>query len=134
MKALTICQPYATLICLPESDPRHKRVENRKWPCSYRGELLIHAGKSRDYLAGDNYGFDVEDMPFGAIVAIAILVDCFHVVNRERRATQRPWLAMHSHVEGPYCFVLENVCPLKTPIACPGSLGLWHYSGEVVAD
>lgn len=50
MKALTICQPYAALICLPSTDWRHKRVENRKWFTSYRGPLLIHAGKSRDWL------------------------------------------------------------------------------------
>lgn len=27
-----------------------KRVENREWPTSYRGPLLIHAGKSREWL------------------------------------------------------------------------------------
>lgn len=31
MKALTIFQPYAHLICLPGDDDRSKRVENRTW-------------------------------------------------------------------------------------------------------
>lgn len=50
MKALTICQPYASLVMLPESDPRHKRVENRRWATKFRGRLAIHAGKSRNWL------------------------------------------------------------------------------------
>src|SRR3546814_21116370 len=45
MKALTICQPYAELILLGL-----KRVENRSKPTRHRGPLLIHAGKSRDWL------------------------------------------------------------------------------------
>jgi hypothetical protein len=47
-KALTICQPYAELIARGE-----KVIENRTWPTSYRGPLLIHAGKSREWLYGD---------------------------------------------------------------------------------
>lgn len=40
MKALTISQPYASLIARGE-----KFVENRRWPTPYRGPLAIHAGK-----------------------------------------------------------------------------------------
>jgi hypothetical protein len=48
VKALTICQPYAELIARGQ-----KRVENREWPTRYRGPLLIHAGKSREWLSGE---------------------------------------------------------------------------------
>ncbi|MFA7254088.1 MAG: hypothetical protein WC107_06075, partial [Patescibacteria group bacterium] len=53
MKALTVCQPYASLIVgWPGIDPDDvKRVENRTWPTSYHGPLLIHAGKSRLWLS-----------------------------------------------------------------------------------
>ena len=43
MKALTIKQPWATLIIQGD-----KRFEFRSWQTKYRGELLIHAGKGID--------------------------------------------------------------------------------------
>ena len=49
MKALTIKQPWASLIIYGDKD-----VENRSWPTSYRGPLLIHAGKGYD-VNGDQY-------------------------------------------------------------------------------
>lgn len=39
MKALTIIQPWATLIA-----SGHKMNETRSWKTNYRGEVLIHAG------------------------------------------------------------------------------------------
>lgn len=48
MKALTVCQPYASLIARGK-----KRVENRTWSTSYRGHLYIHAGKSRKWLSSE---------------------------------------------------------------------------------
>lgn len=43
MKVLTIKQPWASLII-----EGYKRFEFRSWKTNYRGELLIHAGKSID--------------------------------------------------------------------------------------
>jgi activating signal cointegrator 1 len=43
MKAITIWQPYATLIMLGL-----KRYETRHWSTSYRGPLIIHAAKKWD--------------------------------------------------------------------------------------
>lgn len=40
MKALSIKQPWASLIALGLKD-----VENRTWPTHYRGRILIHASK-----------------------------------------------------------------------------------------
>ena len=40
MKAITIIQPWATLIALGE-----KQFETRSWFTKHRGELAIHAGK-----------------------------------------------------------------------------------------
>lgn len=42
MKALTIQQPRASLIIVGV-----KRFEYRTWRTSYRGDLLIHAGKHK---------------------------------------------------------------------------------------
>lgn len=40
MKALTLTQPWATLVALGE-----KSIETRSWPTQYRGLLAIHAAK-----------------------------------------------------------------------------------------
>jgi hypothetical protein len=138
VKALTICQPYAHLICLPSIDDRHKRVENRKWFTGYRGPLAIHAGKSREWLdldeAGNDVAYDVAvtDLVFGAVVCVVDLIDCVHVdkVNEfGRHGTGLPkslsWMVEHQHTNGPFCFVLANVRVLREPLVCGGSQGLW---------
>ena len=43
LRTLSIRQPWAWLIV-----HGHKPVENRTWPTSHRGDLLIHAGKVFD--------------------------------------------------------------------------------------
>lgn len=51
MKALTVHQPWATLIAIGA-----KRLETRSWSTSYRGPLAIHAAKSRpDYMMLGDY-------------------------------------------------------------------------------
>lgn len=113
MKALTICQPYADLIANGE-----KWIENRTWPTSYRGPLAIHAGKSRDWLMDDD---DTTGMVFGAVVAVADLVDCRRLADLtdEQRA--------HEHAEGPWCFVLTNVRRLDHPVPVRGAQGFWEW-------
>ena len=44
MKALTLHQPWATLVAVGE-----KRIETRSWSTDYRGPLAIHAGKARPF-------------------------------------------------------------------------------------
>ncbi len=97
MKALTLTQPYATLIAIGA-----KRIETRSWATSYRGPLAIHAGKGlgpvggisglRDLCHDDDYFYPVlrdrltsiqgspirpiDALPLGAIIATCDLVDC----------------------------------------------------------
>jgi len=42
MKALSLWQPWATLVAMEE-----KRIETRCWKTDYRGELAIHATMKR---------------------------------------------------------------------------------------
>lgn len=142
MKALTICQPYSELICLPDDDPRAKRVENRTWATSYRGPLLIHAGKTKQWLNGNDYGLDTESLAFGALIGLAKLADCVRV-DLSRTGGDRikqsdlarwPWLATHRHVEGPYCFVLTECRRFAEPYPFRGSQGFFHVPDEVIAS
>jgi activating signal cointegrator 1 len=41
MKAITLTQPWATLVALGE-----KKIETRSWACYYPGPLAIHAAKA----------------------------------------------------------------------------------------
>src|SRR5688500_8008519 len=117
MKALTICQKYAHLVWLGE-----KPIENRNWPTRYRGPLLIHAGKSRDWLdEGDEQRYP--DMQFGAFIAVAQLVG---TPELDRPSDWRPeWrhLMTHEHANGPFCWILEDVKQIK-PVPCRGAQGL----------
>lgn len=126
MKALTICQPYAHLIATGE-----KLVENRVWQTSYRGKLAIHAGKSRDWLDGEEPD---PEMVFGAVVCIADLIDCLPIEGIERGVYDRkyPWLREHDHTNGPFCWVLANVRPIK-PVPCGGKQGLWNWKPPLLA-
>lgn len=144
MKAITICQPYAHLIVLPDDDDRAKRVENRRWSTSYRGDLLIHAGKSRKFLylsddetEDEEYEIPLADMAFGAIVGVCKLVDCFcddSDLERESAIRRRPWLRSHTHREGPFCFVLTECRKFATPIPYRGAQGFFDVPDAVVRD
>lgn len=115
MKALTICQPYAEMIALGE-----KVIENRTWPTIYRGPLLIHAGKSKNWLEADDKA-EYPEMVFGAIVARAELYDCVRVQDLLAAYKDDP------HANGPWCWLLRNVERLPQPIPHKGALGLWEF-------
>lgn len=141
MRALTIQQPFAELI-----RSGRKRVENRSWSTRYRGPLLIHAGKSRARIdEAERYGLDPQILTFGAIVAVATLVECFKLEHRVidgvktakdrvplRLQLEYPWLATHEHVEGEWCWLVADVRPLAAPVYCNGAQGLWTPSQAIV--
>jgi len=134
MKALTVCQPYAHLIALGE-----KRVENRTWPTGYRGWLAIHAGKSRKYL--DTEGEDERrwpDMAWGAIVAVCRLTASVYKYGELTDLIgERPelhWLTTHEHVEGPFCWILEDIQRLTDPLPCLGQRGLFELPASVAVS
>lgn len=88
MKAITILQPWASLIAIGA-----KRFETRSWPTSYRGPIAIHAGKSWPDAVKNNEisehihkalcwkgGFGkFSDIPRGSVIAIADLVECWAI-------------------------------------------------------
>lgn len=126
MKALTICQPYAHLFLLSEDDPRRKRVENRTWYTAYRGLMYLHAGKSREWLDVEDgidmaYNLPLKSMAFGAVVAIAKLVDCLHIdkIHRGEYRDKYPWLEEHQHTNGPWCWIYDRV----------NAIGPWPWRG-----
>lgn len=129
MKALTISQPFASLIADGE-----KWVENRSWLTSYRGPLAIHAGVGTQYLTKS----ELADYPTSCIVAVAVLASCItldalHELKSRRlpndlyRNTGRTIdeILKHKHCEGPVLWILKDVRKLEHPIPCKGRQGLW---------
>ena len=116
LRALSIRQPWAWLIV-----NGHKDIENRTWPTRFRGQVYIHAGRGvvpddfpeqREYLRWSGIVLP-SDMPRGAIVGEATIVDCVD-------ASDSPWFC------GPYGFVLSDPVAYSEPIPYRGRLGFFQ--------
>ena len=124
MKALTIKEPWATLII-----EGYKEYEFRSWKTNYRGKILIHAGMSieKDMLERfKNYNLKYSK---GKIIGEATLVDCIlvdEIFNDKLRKYDPVVYGKSNHVKA-YAWKLENIKKYKTPISVKGQLGLWNY-------
>ena len=127
MKALSIKQPWATLILHGFKD-----IENRSWMTRQRGPVLIHASKSMTYdewvsamvFAGPmlvgamkidaafNVLFGYKEQQRGGIVGIVDIIDCV-------TSSPSPWYM------GNVGFVLANARPLPF-VPYKGSLGFFE--------
>ncbi len=128
MKALSIKQPWAWLICAG-----HKDVENRNWNTNFRGRIYVHAGKSFDigefvpaamkYRKSPNFNgdfrsfmdlYDRKILSYGAIIGEVDITGCI-------RNSRSPWA-----VPGQYHFLLANGILYDKPIPCRGALGFFE--------
>lgn len=142
MKALTLWQPWASLIALGE-----KRIETRCWQTSYRGELAIHAAKKLPprwlgaSMHGNDFRNDLADvlncrrdhidsairaLPYGAIVAIARLAS-IEPTDRVREILCERELLFGNYEEGRYAWHLTLVKRFETPIPAKGNRLLWNW-------
>ena len=135
MKALTISQPFASLIVEGE-----KRFENRTWECHYRGNLAIHAGKGTQYLTRK----ELLACPTRKVVGGGNGADCVHGMEarealiREQSLGRFPWQTLEvflkdKHFEGPFAIVLDDIAKLDSPIEIPGAQGLWNVPQQFIA-
>lgn len=126
MKVITIKQPFASLIA-----EGYKEYEFRTWQTKYRGEILIHAGKSIDKNAMEKFKDYNLEYPLGRIIAKANLVDCIKINDKERKMLKAKKSLVYENVineidwDG-YGFKLENIQKID-PIKIDGKLGLWNY-------
>ncbi|MHA6530215.1 ASCH domain-containing protein [Paenibacillus sp. BAC0078] len=141
MKAITILQPWATLIATGE-----KKFETRSWPTKYRGELAIHAGKKVDLdacrepeisAALARHGYTAYNLPTGAVVATARLADCLKSVDtwtdgyelEGRRLIYSPEYEFGDFTPGRYAWELAGVKQLPEPVPAKGKLSFWNWEG-----
>ncbi|GLC88685.1 ASCH domain-containing protein [Lysinibacillus piscis] len=145
MKAITIKQPWATLIALGE-----KKFETRSWQTKYRGQIAIHAGKSVDKEACEDkeikqalakHGItSYKQLPSGAVLATANMIEC-HAITKDwcefgvaetdkgvKIEGDEYWFGYYE--EGRYAWELDNVQVLPEPVPAKGKLSLWEWDNE----
>lgn len=141
MKALTITQPWATLIAIGA-----KRFETRSWSTAYRGPLLIHAGKGLGPVGGmrglralcatepfrsvltDYELIDFSDpagLPRGIIVAEARLVNCQKVDGLPPVGSSFRERYFGDYTAGRFAWELDDVRLHYSSGPVRGALGLW---------
>ncbi|WP_370325271.1 ASCH domain-containing protein [Euzebya sp.] len=141
MKALTVRQPWASLIVLGVKD-----VENRSWsaPAGIIGQrIAIHAGKTHNGnefrsalitarwggLPGDDEPNNTmrwihawwanRDLPYGAVIGTAVVADC-----HQCDGGCSPWAVRGRD----WHWSLTDVTEAHDPVEMNGRLGLWEVS------
>ena len=125
MKVLTVKEPWASLII-----NGYKMYEFRSWKTSYRGKILIHAGKSIEKNNLDLFNDYNLDYSFGYIIGEVELEDCILVDGKmqdELASKDKLVYGRNNHV-GLYAWKLSNIVKYKNEdrIKVNGKLGLWN--------
>lgn len=144
MKALTLCQPYATLIALGE-----KTFETRGYDTRYRGPLAIHAGRTLSYIGGKRglrstcarepfrrvlteAGLaDPADLLLGVVIAVVDLVETFRSEGEPPPGAPETEVAFGDFSEGRYMWEMHNVRRLPEPLPACGHQRLWNPPASV---
>lgn len=145
MKALSLIQPYATLIMLGYD---YKWLETRSWKTAYRGRLAIAASVSKPTWAREvaendphikaalaEHGLTFDTLPRGCVVGVVDVVD-MHKITPEFVATLTPMEIAAgdytiSTTKPRWAWQLEGREPLAAPVPCKGALSLWEVPKEV---
>ncbi len=126
MKAITIKQPWATLIA-----KGYKEYEFRTWKTNYRGDVLIHAGKSIDKKAMERFKYLNLDYPIGCIIAKAKIADCVFVDEAFKQKMFSKDKNVYKNLlinddKKHYGFKVEDIEQIN-PIYVDGKLSFWEY-------
>lgn len=148
MKAITLFQPWASLVALGE-----KRYETRSWSTRYRGPVAIHSSLSKRFthktvLESEFYqalfchGLQPEICPRGHIIAVCRLTDCAilgSILTDPVMGDDAMRIMGGAAFErtfgdwttGRFCWKLEDVQLLAEPVKVRGHLGLWTLPEEI---
>lgn len=145
MKALTLWQPWASLVAMGE-----KKVETRCWSTTYRGDLAIHAAAQLPpgWLGRSRYGpifrqelatvlrvreisLDgrVESLPRGAVLCIVRLVS-IRPTDQVAETLDKRELIFSNYESGRYAWFFEMVKKFDDPIPVKGNRLLWNWNGK----
>jgi len=129
MKAITIKEPWATLIA-----EGYKEYEFRTWKTNYRGDILIHTGKSFDKNLIEKFTNRKLKYSPGYIIAKATITDCILVDETLKKRLLKKDPEVYSNLKRKrtknlYAFKLENVKRIDK-IPAKGKLSLWDYKKD----
>lgn len=104
MKAISLHQPWASLIAQGK-----KTIETRRWPTSFRGDLLICSTRKPPRIA----------LPCGMALCIVEVFDCVPMQRSHESQACCEWYA------GAWAWLLRNIRPIQ-PFAVRGSQGFYE--------
>jgi len=151
MKALTVKNPYAFLICTPSQDKYRtgiKDIENRTWRTHFRGRVFIHASakivdvefttsQTADLYLNNIWqpgvGFSTEMKVVSAIIGEVDIVDC--VVNHSSVWAEKDSKINNGDLEAKtiWNWVLANPVLYDKPILnVKGQLSFWEPKIDIV--
>lgn len=148
MKALTLTQPWATLVAIGA-----KQIETRSWTTTYRGPLAIHAAKGLAGMGGTTSAREQEEalgdlcatepfltelerhygqffrsgmLPRAAIVATCNLVDVVHTQTMTSLpfGVSKTERAFGDYAHGRFAWILHDIAAI-TPVEARGRQQLW---------
>jgi hypothetical protein len=139
MKALTLWQPYASLIA-----EGFKAIETRGWSTPYRGPLAIHAARHWSEglraRASEINGYLIDrgrrplaTMPLGRVVCVVDLVGVRQVKDHWDKfpESERVWGDLSP---GRFAWMLENPRRLLEPVSATGRQGLWTVGPNLLSE
>lgn len=144
MKALTLTQPWATLMAL-----QSKRIETRSWPTHYRGEIIIHSSKKfpqfeREMCFNPSFeeglhGLKPEELPLSQGLCVVRLIGCVKTTEMHKAEfimgckPSAKEIMFGNYTEGRYAWITEFVrrLPLNGWGPVKGALGLWEWDKEM---
>ena len=141
MKAISLWQPWATLVALGE-----KQIETRSWGTRYRGMLAIHAAKkwtteqfvlcqekpfnNKLITAGFNTVNLKNELPFGAIVAVCRLTTCVQITPTNSLAVNERELG--DYRPGRFMWRLVEIMQLLEPVPYRGAQGFFEVDDSLI--
>lgn len=145
MKAITLWQPWATLMAIGA-----KQIETRSWSTAYRGPLVIHAAKgfpnrdeeygARMFCASEPclsalraFGYaSFDDLPKGAAVAVCQLDGIAKTEDLIEQISEQE-AAFGNYEPRRFGWMTSNGWLLRPVIHCSGMQGLWEPSPGMAA-
>ncbi len=125
MRVITLKQPLATLVA-----EGLKKYEFRSWKYSYRGELLIHAGKGIDEEAMKKFENLNLKYPQSRIVAKVRILDCIELNDEinKKIISENELVYGHKYDRTGYAWKLELIEKMNNNKEISGKQGIWNLN------
>jgi hypothetical protein len=141
MKALTLTQPWATLVAIGA-----KRIETRSWSTKYTGPIAIHAAKGfpvpaktftgspfvAEALCLGHFG-NLEpywkQLPIGVVIGTVTLMGCRFTQDIVGEISERE-RTFGDYSYGRYAWFLSDPVLFEEPVPACGHLSLWEWAAQ----